>query len=113
MATALNLVAWAVGFAVWIVLEAASPERDMRFISSLLQVHFDSEVVVRNRWDTTLLPLAFGLLLAGLGICVLSFLFNKMRMRRKTDKYRKSIFIVGGVTIAGIVGFLIRFGLPF
>jgi len=113
MATILNLVSWAVAVAVWFVLESASPEREMRFVTSLLQVHFDSDIIVRNRWDMTLLPIAFFLLIASLCICIASFMFNKMRMRRKTDKYRKSIIIIGIITILGIIGFLIRFGLPF
>ena len=113
MATILNLVSWAVAVAVWFVLESASPEREMRFVTSLMQVHFDSDIIVRNRWDMTLLPIAFFLLIASLCICIVSFMFNKMRMRRKTDKYRKSIIIIGIITILGIVFFLIRFGLPF
>jgi len=113
MATILSLVAWAIAITVWFVLSAASPEREMRFITSLLQTHFASPVHVRYYWDAALLPLAFGLLVAALAVCTVAFAFNKMRMRRKTDKYRKSIFILGGVTAIGLVAFLIRFGMPF
>ena len=113
MAAILSITSWAVAIAVWFVLEAASPERETRFITSLMQVHFDSPVAVRTQWDATLLPIAFGLLIAALLLCIAAFTFNKLRMRRKTDKYRMSIFIIGGITVAGIIAFLIRFGLPF
>ena len=110
MATILSLVSWTIAFAVWVVLESASPEREMTFISSLITVHFDAETSIRDYWDETLLPLAFGLLVASLIVCISAFIFNAMRMRRKTDKYRKSIIIIGAVTVIGIVLFLIRFG---
>jgi hypothetical protein len=112
-ATILSLVAWAFAIAVWFVLEAASPDREMRFITSLTQIHFDSPIYIRQQWDDALLAVAFGLLVAALIICIIAFVFNKMRMRRKTDKYRKSVFILGGTTIVGIVAFIIRFGLLF
>jgi len=113
MATVLSIVSWAFAVAVWAVLEMASPERDFRFITSILSKHHDATIVVRSYWDSTLLPIAFILLIVSLVICVVAFFFNKMRMRRKTDKYRKSIIIIGVITIAGIVLFLIRFGWPF
>ena len=113
MATILSIISWAVVIAVWFVLEAASPDREMRFVTSLMQVHFDSPVHIREQWDAAMLPMAFLLLIVALAFCIAAFVFNKLRMRRKTDKYRKSVFIIGGITIIGIVAFLIRFGFPF
>ena len=116
MATVLSLIAWTVAFAVWIVLEMASPEKETMFASlarSNRTVFGANETVIRDYWDATLLPIAFFLLIAALAICVVAFFFNKARMRRKTDKYRKSVIIIGTITIVGIVLFVIRFGLPF
>jgi len=112
MATILSLVAWAVAIAVWAVLDAASPEREVSWFTSIGRMR-GVDIAVRDYWDTSLLPVAFGLLLAALAICILAFMFNKLRMRRKTDKYRKSIIIIGSITIIGVVLFLVRFGLPF
>ena len=112
MATILSLIAWAVAIAVWVVLDRASPEKEVAWFTSIARVR-GTEVEIRDYWDSNLLPLAFGLLLAALAICILAFLFNKARMRRKTDKYRKSIIIIGTITIIGIIVFLFRFGLPF
>ena len=113
MATILSVLSWAVVIAVWAVLDAASPERDRQFISSIIRKHFDVQTYVRTGWNRTLLPVGFLLLVASLAVCLVAFFFNKMRMKRKTDKYRKSIIVIGVVTIAGIVAFLIRFGWPF
>jgi hypothetical protein len=103
MATILSVLSWLVAFSVWVLLDQASPERAHMF-SRLFGIP------VREHWNTTLLPIAFVLLFVALGICILAFLFNKLRMRRKTDKYRKSIFIIGGITIVSIVLFIMRFG---
>lgn len=113
MATILSLVSWTVMIAVWAVLEAASPDKERQFISSAIRKHLDVQTYFRNYWDGTLLSVGFLLLVASLVVCLVAFFFNKLRMRRKTDKYRKSIIVIGIITIIGIVAFLIRFGLPF
>ena len=113
MATILSLISWAFAIAVWAVLEAASPERNYEFITSFFSSRLDAQIQIRSYWDTTLLPIAFLLLVASFAICLAGFIFNKMRMRRKTDKYRKSIIIIGIITILGIAVFLVRFGWPF
>jgi len=112
MATILSLIAWAIAVAVWIVLDRASPEREVGWVTSIGRVR-GTEVAIRDYWDSNLLPIAFILLLSALAICLVAFFFNKARMRRKTDKYRKSVMIIGGVTIIAIILFLLRFGLPF
>jgi len=110
MATILSLLSWVVAIAVWAVLESASPEREMTFITSFLRETMGAETRIRDYWDATLLPVAFWLLVLALAICVTAFVFNALRMRRKTDKYRKSIIIIGAITLIGIVLFLVRFG---
>ena len=107
MASILSFVSWFVAFGVWIVLGQAQPEQENMFTRGLFNIR---AITVRNYWDTRLLPIALGLLIASLCICIIAFLFNMTRMKRKTDKYRKSIIVIGIITIAGIVAFVIRFG---
>ena len=111
MATILSLCAWGIMIAVWVVLDSASPERGMLFTQSFFQVHFDTDAVsaLRTRWNYPLVYAAYILMLVSLGTCAIAFIMNKMRMKRKTDKYKKSIFIVGGITIIAFVAFMIRF----
>ena len=104
MATILSITSWTVAFFVWVVIDMAQPEKPNMFTTMF-------RIQVRDYWDTSLLPTAFLLLLASLGICILAFIFNKLRKRRKTDQYKISIFVVGAITILGIVLFLNRFGL--
>lgn len=103
MATVFSAISWAVAFAVWVVLDMAAPEKAHMFTRMF-------GVEIRNYWDASLLPIALILLIASLCICILAFIFNMLRKRRKTDKFKKSIFIIGGISILGIVLFVIRFG---
>jgi len=112
MATILSLCAWTIMIAVWVVLELASPERGMMFTQTFFEWHFgtDATGAIRVRWDRQMVYLAYVLMLASFGTCLFAFLFNRMRMKRKSDKYKKSIFIIAGITAIAFVAFLIRFG---
>jgi len=103
MAAILSFISWVVVFMVWVFLDQASPERGTIFNSWF-------GVAVRDHWDETFFPLVFGLLLASLSLCIIALIFNKLRKRRKTDRYRKSIIIIGAITIVGIILFVTRFG---
>ena len=101
---ALSVVSWVFAFLVFLVLDIASPERDNFF------TNFLGDGAVRTEWDSTLLPIGLMLLVFAFLCSVAAFIFNMMRMRRKTDKYRKSVIFMGLVTLAGIVAFILRFG---
>jgi len=109
MATILSFVTWIIMIAIWAVLDAAAPEKETRFITSFFDVHFGTAPLIRDRWDHALVYVAFILLLVSLSTCIIAFLFNKMRMKRKRDKYKKSIFIAGGITVIALTVFLLRF----
>jgi len=106
MATILSILSWLVAFTVLFVLEQASPEKE-----TILERMFG--ITVRDYWNSSLLPIAFILLVISLCFCIFAFIFNMLRKRRKTDKYKKSIIIIGAITLIGIVIFMIRFGLPY
>ena len=103
MATILSVLSWAFALGVWMVLDVAAPQRD-----NILLQFFDAPT--RTWWDASLLPIAFVFLILSFILCVAAFFFNMARMRRKTDKYRKSIIIIACITFIGLVTFIIRFG---
>jgi hypothetical protein len=109
-ATILSIVAWVIVLAVWLVLEAAAPERERRFITSFFDVQFGTAPSIRARWDYTLVYVAYVLMLASMGICAIAFVLDRFRVRHKTGKYKKSIWVIGGITVVAFVIFLIRFG---
>ena len=105
MATILSVVSWAAAAAVLLVLDRAKPEKQHLFTRMF-------GVDVRDYWNTAILPAAFTLLCVSLGICIIAFFFNMLRMKRHTDKFKKSIIIIAAINIAGIVFFILRFGAP-
>ena len=110
MATILSIVAWMIMIAVWVVIEFASPDTEMRFISSIFEAHHGTAASIRARWNYTLVYAAYILFIVSIAICGVAFVFDKLRKRRKTDKYKKSIFVIAGITIIAFVFFLLRFG---
>jgi uncharacterized membrane protein YgcG len=108
-ATALSLIAWVIMIAVWVVLDMAAPDRVHGWLS-FFEVQFGTTAAFRARWNYPLVYTAYVLLLVSLGSCMIAFVLNKMRMRRKSDKYKKSIFVIGGITVIAFVVFLFRFG---
>ena len=102
-ATALSLISWLVAVGAVIFIDQAAPQRENFFT----QVYGGT---VRAVWDANLLPIALIFLILSLLSCAAAFIFNMLRMRRKTDKVRKSIVIIGGINVIAMAIFLIRFG---
>ena len=108
--TIFSIVALGIMAAVWVVLEAASPEREMRFITSFFDVQFGTAPVVRTRWNYALVYVAYILQLISIGTILIALVLNFSRAKAKGEKMRKFIFVIGGVVIFAFVVFLIRFG---
>ena len=102
-ATVMSILSWAFALGVWLILDAAAPQQGTAFTDFF-------GATARTWWDVTLLPWAFAALVISVLSCLLAFFFNMARMKRKTDKYRKSIIIIGCVSIIGLILFLLNFG---
>ena len=102
----MSVFAWLVLFAVWIVLYFAGVVGNY----GNTPINIITGMPVTHTISYTLLPIAYAMLLFSIAVCLLAFLFNRLRMRRRTDRYRKSIFIVGGISIIALIAFLYNFG---
>lgn len=102
-AAILSLISWIVSISVLFLIDIASPDA-LQGLTTALGGTPDTA------WNVALLPAAFFLLVASVFACITAFIFNMLRMRRKTDKVRKSIIIIGVSTIVGIIFFVLRFG---
>ena len=105
-AVIMSFVSWGFLFAVWIVLYFAG------FTGNYgnTPINLITNAPATQTYTYTLLPIAYAMLLFSLASCLIALVFNRMRMRRKTDRYRISIFITGGVTIIVLVAFLMNYG---
>jgi NADH:ubiquinone oxidoreductase subunit 4 (subunit M) len=108
MSNILSLVSWLIAFSVWMIAEMAQPDRE-NFWHGIARIQ-GHQIELNTTWNTVLLQIAFNMLTVSLLMCVTAFIFNKLRMRRKTDKYKKSIWVIAAITIAVIIYFIINFG---
>lgn len=104
-AAILSLLSWVFSIIVLFVLEQAQPQSPDLFTN----IFGTAQTTIRTTWNDTLLPLALIFLVLSTLMCVAAFIFNMMRMRRATDKIRKSVLIIGGLNIIGLIFFLVRF----
>ena len=103
----MSALAWIVVFAVWCVVYVAAENK-----AGIFNVFLNVDVPA-NPLTQTLLPVGFGLLLLSIVICIFAFIFNMLRMKRKTDKYRKSIIIISIITVVALIAYLMNFGSSF
>ena len=98
---------WTVGVS-WVLIVTAlmftgqAQPKSETFFDRLLKVS------VRNYWDENLLRYAFYVLLLNLAACIIGFVLNILRQKRKTDRISKSIIILSIVTLSGILWYMIR-----
>ena len=98
---------WIVGISWLLIITAlmitgeAQPKFET-FIDRMLKVS------VRSYWDRDLLQYVFYVLLLNLAACVIGFVLNMLRQKRKTDKISKSIIVLSVVTLLGILWYIIR-----
>ena len=100
--TIFSVFAWIAAFAILSFLDMARPQQG-NFLSWLFAAP------VRSSWNASMLRIAFAILLAVFLVCVVGFLFNLFRSRRKSDRYNKSLIILGVLSLIGIVIFLWKF----
>ena len=105
-AAVLSVLAWVFAFVVLLILDIASERQAMRGLQDVLGA--DAR---QTNWNIPLLrQIGLIVLVFSFLSSVAAFIFNMMRMRRKTDKYRKSVIVMGLITLAGIVFYIIAYG---
>lgn len=50
----------------------------------------------------------FVILVLNFAVCTIGFIFNLARHKRKTDRFNKSILILGALSLAGILWYIFR-----
>ncbi|MDL2225861.1 hypothetical protein LJC20_06705 [Eubacteriales bacterium OttesenSCG-928-M02] len=98
-----SVVGWVSAICTLLMLESARPKSEDLFSRMIGSP-------VRSYWNTTLLWVALGLLTLVFFACLFGFLFNAFRHKRKTDRFNKSIIILGIISLVSIGAFLLRFG---
>ena len=95
------VIGWLLIIAAFAFTDQARPER-ITFFDRLFGL------TVRDYWDDNLLRDAFIILLINFCVCIVGFVFNMMRQKRKTDKISKSVIVLTAINLAGILWYLVR-----
>lgn len=106
MPSVLSYISGTMLIAVWGILIYISPPRgtDWAWLS-----FFGDYTPASFTWPKLPVNVAYFMLIACMVLCVAAFLFNRMRMKRKDDKYKVSVFLIGSVALITFVSFLVRF----
>lgn len=94
-------ISWFLFIAAAIFFDKARPVQET-FFDRLFDIR------VRDYWNENALVYAFYIMMVDLAICIVGFICNMMRHRRKTDKISKSILILGAANLAGILWYIFR-----
>ncbi len=94
-------ISWLLFITAVIFFETARPETETFFDCQF-------NVSIRDYWNENALQYVFFILVMNLAVCIIGFIFNMARHKRKTDKISKSILILGIMAFAGILWYLLR-----
>lgn len=99
---------WAVSAISWLLIIFALAFADKARPQS--ETFFDRYLgkTARSFWDENLLRYAFIIFIINLVVCIIGFVLNMQRQRRKTDKISKSIILLGIASLSGILWYLFR-----
>ncbi|MCL2080845.1 MAG: hypothetical protein FWH16_01950 [Oscillospiraceae bacterium] len=98
-----GVIGWISAAAAVLLLDAARPAQE-----TVVTRFFGTRVV--SYWNPLFLRLSY---IAGVEVfllCLLGFMFNLMRRRRKTDRLNNSIIILWVISVTFLIIMTIRFG---
>ena len=95
-------ISWILIIATCLITSEALPKFET-FIDRMV------EVPVRGYMDKNVLRYAYYVLITNFVVCLVGFILNILRHKRKTDKISKSILVLGVITLVGILWYMIRF----
>ena len=100
--TVIAILGWICALLALIFIDRASPAEE-NFITRLLGV------TVISYWNSTLLRWAFAATLGSFASCLVGFVLNATRHRRKTDRYNKLLIFISIASAVIFVIFLVNF----
>ena len=99
--TWLAVLGWFLMYVVLMVLNKAKPKSESSFD------RINGAEVLIPPWNPVLIQYIFYLMIAGLCISIIGMILNIKRHRRKKDKYRMSLIVLGVISLLGIIFYLI------
>lgn len=103
-----TIFAWITSLVVLTLLVSARPADNQNMFTRILDLK-----VAPTGWDFVQLRVAFFLIIFTVLICAAGIVGNAMRHKRKTDRFRVSLFVFLGISLVALIAFIIVFGVPF
>lgn len=94
-------ISWMLIVSAFLITVEARPKFET-FIDRMVKA------TVRDYWDRNLLQSTFYVLIINMTVCIIGFILNMLRQRRKTDKTSKSIIVLGCITLLGIIWYMLQ-----
>ncbi len=98
----LGVFGWFLMFAALFIFDRAKPE-DKNFLVKA------TKVGAHTTWNQELTNYLFYLMIFGLCISIIGIVINSRRYRRKDDRFRITLIILGVISIFGIIKYILSF----
>jgi len=95
-------VSWILIFVLFLILAMAKPSAEMSVVSIMSK---NTQSV--GGWNISLMGVLLPVLIIQLGLCLFGLLLSSRRMKRKRDKYSRSLIFFTVTSVAGLVAFII------
>jgi len=98
--TVIAVLGWIGALIALVMIHRARPAGESFFTRTF-------DLVAVTRWDVAVLRSSFVAIMTSLVACGVGFIINLTRHRRKTDRYNKLLIILGVLSLALLIAFLI------
>ncbi|MDR3237898.1 MAG: hypothetical protein LBT84_05275 [Spirochaetia bacterium] len=95
---------WVMIFALFVIIALAKPSTNMSIFTIMSE-----NTRSFSGWNISLISLVFPVLLVQLGLCLFGLILSSRRMKRRRDKYSKSLIFFTIVSLAGLLVYFISF----
>ncbi len=92
----LGVFGWLLMFAALFIFDRAKPQSENILVKA-------AKVEAYNTWNQELINALFYLMIFGLCISIIGIAINSRRYRRKDDRFRITLIILGMISIFGII----------
>lgn len=98
----LALAGWALMIVALVILDRAKPQ-----VETFFERVYD--IRLQQQWDMDLARYLLWLMVLGLVLSLFGIIINACRKRRRTDQWRLSLFVLGLISLAGIILYHVNF----
>ena len=95
-------VSWIIAVAIVLIFAFAQPPRENIYTHLL-------NFIASKAWNMKYIYFAVWMLIANIAVCLFGLIFNAMRHKRKTDRFNKSILILGTLSVISLIAISVRF----